>query len=752
MHRKSLLIGIICAAVMCGIYALNLYAVGSAYWELNDKNNLRKGELENLVMTADGNFILGKTLDKTEAPEPSLWTSVKTKKGEVYFGSGSGKVYRFNNNKLDEIFATGEMLVTSLLPLDNGDLLAATIPNGKIFRITTSGKITGTLFTALASKYVWMLTYGANDKTIYAATGPDGKIYEIGKDGKAGIFYDTKKCVNILSMAFDGKDYFYFGTANPGILYRISLKGKPEIISDFGETEIKTLIHDGKQLYLSVNSGIRVTPQEFLNAVQTAVAQPQKCPQQPPAPKSQPPDDKGLEKKSNPGEEGTETPDGIKKDESEEAEAVPVEAQPAEAPQGNVQPSSPQPEQPKAVVQSYIYKILPGGMTREIIAFNSCYITDMKINDRGDIFAGTDNTGKLFHITADGKLSIPFDMEVNQILTFLMDKDGNVDIMGTGGPGAVYTVNQKDARKGSYLSEVYDARFIAQWGNFIWKGSGKLAFQSRSGNTLKPDETWSDWSGEKTIEAEETIRPSSPQGRFFQFKLVWDGDKTSELKQTKLAYLINNQLPRITAVTVSEGQPAPQNPPSPGIQASPSVPRSVSKRIVWQALDSDGDQLGYRLYYKMEDRKVWIPINPDNLILANEFIWNTSNLPDGKYQVKVVATDEKTNPPDKALQDEKTSAFVLVDNTKPEIVDLKVIKGICTAKVTDNLGPIKQMNYNLNGAGWKLIYPKDNFMDDKTEEIELSLGDMKKGMHIIIINVFDEAGNMGIGQLEFEVK
>jgi hypothetical protein len=745
MSRRLLLIYSAGLLAICGIYAINLYGAGSAYWELNDKNELRKGELENLIMTPDGNFALGKSVNKIETKEPSIWTSTKTKKGEIYVGSGSGKVYKLSNNKLEEIFATGEMLVTSLLATDDNDLLAATIPNGKIFKITTSGKITGTLFTTLTSKYVWALISHPSEKLVYAATGPDGKIYEIPGDGKSKIFYDTKKSVNILSMVFDGKDCFYFGTSNPGILYKISLKGKPEIISDFGDAEIKTLIHDGKQLYLSVNSGIRVPPQEFLSAVQAAAAQPQKSPQQPP---SQQPGQKSL-----PQEENKNKQDGMKeKNESEESEPTPAEGQPAEIMQENVQPTSPPPEQPKAVVQSAIYKILPNGIIREIISFNNCYLTEIKLNEQGEVFAGTDNTGKLFHINSEGKLSIPFDMEANQILTFLLDKNGNADIIGTGGPGAIYIINQKDASRGSYTSEVYDAKFIAQWGNFTWKGKGKLGFQSRSGNTLKPDDTWSDWTDGKKTMPDEPIRPNSPQGRFFQFKFILDDDKSAEFKQTRLAYLINNQMPKLISLTVTEGPPAPQNPPMPGIQTPPSVPHSVSKRIAWQAVDSDGDQLGYRLYYKRDDQKAWIPINPDNLSIANEFNWNTLNLADGKYQIKVLVTDEKVNPAERVLHDEKISTLIIIDNTKPEILDIRVTKEICTGKITDDLGPIKQINYNIDGVEWKILYPKDNLLDDKTEEFEIQLAGLKKGTHTIIINAFDESGNLGIGQIEFEVK
>lgn len=724
MSRQKLLMGII-LVLIGSIAILNLYAVNTAYWNINDNTSIRKGDFENLVMTADGNLILGKTVSKIDTKEPSIWSSVRTKKGDVYLGSGSGKIYKLADKKLDEIFSTGEMLITSMLVSDNNEIFAATIPKGKIFKIDTVGKVTGTLFSTLPSGYVWSLTYGPNNQIMYAATGPDGKIYEIDQKGKAKIFYDTKK-TNILSMIFDGKDHLYFGTANPGLLYRISFKGKPEVIADFGDTELKSLFCTGKELYIAVNNGTKVTPQDFLNAVQAAATQPEKSSQQPPPPP----------KKSEIIEEKTES-----------TENPPAE-KPAEEP---AQPTSPPPEQPKALVQSSIYKITPDGLTKEIIMLNNCYLTDIKVNNKGEIFAGTDNSGKIFHIDTEGKFSIPFDFEANQVLTFLLDKDDNLDIIGTGGPGAIYQVNNKDAQKGNYLSEVFDAKFVAKWGNFNWKGKGKLSFQSRSGNTAKPDETWGDWSEEKTVSAGEWIRPISPATRYFQFKLIWGDNKEAKLEQTALAYLINNQPPKITNFMLGDANPAAPV-PQPGQPMPPLVPHSPTKKITWQTADSDGDLIGYHLYYKKEDQKNWILLSGENLIFVNEFNWDTVNLPDGKYQIKIQASDENCNPPDRVLRDEKISLPILIDNTKPEISELKINKMVCSGKVTDNLGPIRQIQYSINGNEWRLIYPKDNLLDDRVEEFEFLLPELKKGSHTIMLYGFDEAGNLGVAQQEFEVK
>ena len=52
----------------------------------------------------------------------------------------------------------------------------------------------------------------------------------------------------------------------------------------------------------------------------------------------------------------------------------------------------------------------------------------------------------------------------------------------------------------------------------------------------------------------------------------------------------------------------------------------------------------------------------------------TPNLnPEGRYRVRVVATDELSNPPDRVTRDEMESSVVLVDNTPPTVEGLKVV-------------------------------------------------------------------------------
>ena len=75
-----------------------------------------------------------------------------------------------------------------------------------------------------------------------------------------------------------------------------------------------------------------------------------------------------------------------------------------------------------------------------------------------------------------------------QALTLL--RAGNGFLVGTGDVGGVYRAAPAAPRQATYLSRVLDGEYRSRWGLFRWHGSHDVAIESRSGNTAKPDATW----------------------------------------------------------------------------------------------------------------------------------------------------------------------------------------------------------------------------------------------------------------------
>jgi hypothetical protein len=74
---------------------------------------------------------------------------------------------------------------------------------------------------------------------------------------------------------------------------------------------------------------------------------------------------------------------------------------------------------------------------------------------------------------------------------------------------------------GVFASSIWDANFIATWKNISWTSTlpqgTSIMLQTRTGNTSKPDASWSNWSSSYTNSGEST---TSPNGRYIQFRAL----------------------------------------------------------------------------------------------------------------------------------------------------------------------------------------------------------------------------------------
>ena len=95
-----------------------------------------------------------------------------------------------------------------------------------------------------------------------------------------------------------------------------------------------------------------------------------------------------------------------------------------------------------------------------------------------------------------------------------------------------------------------------------------------------------------------------------------------------------------------------------------------------------------------------------------EFEWDITTVADGRYQVKVIATDKLSNPVGWAKSADKMSRPFDVDNTQPSIGEIQVTpNGNGTYKiaceVTDMATPIQKAVYKIDSdENWKAIFPR----------------------------------------------
>ncbi|MFH1226440.1 MAG: hypothetical protein V1701_00880 [Planctomycetota bacterium] len=695
MSRRVL----ITALLFSIVYIPGAFAVNTAYWELNNKADIAKGDFDNTMMTPAGEVALGRNPAKVAAPnnELTIWTGIMNKKGAYYFGSASGKVYKLSEKeaKLEEFYATTETLITSMAVSSDNDLFFATIPNGRIYKVEPDGK--GGIFCQLPIAYVWALGFGPDGKSLYASTGPVPNIYKISPDGKFESFYEAKKGMHIMSFSFDRDGNLYFATSYPALLYRIKAKSdkKAELLYDFGDSEIKSIAisPDNKLIYLAINNGIKMMPQDFLSAVKSSAEEAKK----PDAP-------------------------------------APISAPPA-------------PPKEKPPVQSAVWTFTMDNKVRELIRFDKSYLTDLKYfsaDKNNYLLASTDNSGKVYQIMTDGAFAIPYDLDASNIMALVTDKDNQLKALAAGGAGGIYLFPTTDADKGTYISDVFDARFQAEWGNISWENSKDIAIAVRTGNTNKPDDTWTAWSAE--IDAT-PAKAGANTGRYVQIRATLSSNQAL-LSKISIAYLIANQQPRIADLRIE----AMKKPPE-GQQPSPFTPqKTFARKIIYQAVDPDGDPLGYRIFYRKEGLTQWVLINQNDLIVTPEYVWNTETMDDGKYFIKVEATDERNNPEGRNLSDSKISKLITIDNTKPVVKSLVIKDNEFSGEVEDNFNYIARIEYSLDGQSWETVYPVDNMFDSQTEKFLFNIKNIVPGTHVISIKATDADGNIGIRQEEFTIK
>jgi outer membrane protein assembly factor BamB len=84
--------------------------------------------------------------------------------------------------------------------------------------------------------------YVTPDGNVYAATGPNGQLFVITPDGKHEVVLDSHEN-NLLSLIGDGRDTLYVGTDPHGLVYRVNRKTKDVfVMHDAAESEISALV------------------------------------------------------------------------------------------------------------------------------------------------------------------------------------------------------------------------------------------------------------------------------------------------------------------------------------------------------------------------------------------------------------------------------------------------------------------------------------------------------------------------------
>jgi hypothetical protein len=338
---------------------------------------------------------------------------------------------------------------------------------------------------------------------------------------------------------------------------------------------------------------------------------------------------------------------------------------------------------------------------------------------------------------------------VQQVTGLLAQSEGRV-LVATSNPGKLLRLAAARAERGTYTSDVRDAQTVALWGTIKWEaitpGASRLEISTRSGNTNTPDETWSDWSPSYANREGTTI--TSPRARYLQWRATLTAGKGEApiLTSVSAAYLPRNLRPRVTSITVHPPgtvfqRPFPIDPEIAGFegdlsdrratqqpgQASPPLGRRVYEKglmtFVWRAEDENGDDLNYDVFYRREGETNWKILK--RAMSDQILVWDTTSVPNGRYTVRIVASDLPSNSTATALSGARESTAFAIDNVPPVIIVTSVRRDNGRATIAfdvrDANSSVQKVEFSLDGDKWQSVYPKDGIADSRFEQFELVL-------------------------------
>jgi len=719
--------------------AIPLLAVTPQFWEVRTYDDFRKGKLNNLSLNSDDELILAPRFDVVFNTEQTLvWSAVADSKGNVYVGTGhDGKIFKVDASGKGGLLVDLSELDVLALAVDSKDVLyAGTSPDGKVYKIENG---TAKEFFDPKTKYIWSLVFDKQGRLL-VGTGDKGVIYRVTPDGTGVPFYDTDE-THIISMAMDRDGNVIAGGDPKGYIYRISPEGKAFVLYDSGMREIHSVaVAPNGTIYASAMTGE--------STVTTAASS-----QAPAA-------------SSNAQPTVTITVNSAEPQDISVVEPL----QPVSSDTPRSQTRRPGGENS----QSSVLEILPDGVVNTLWRSREEMVFSVLPRD-GKLLFSTGAKGRVYLLEGSNKNTTLL-LESTEEQTTRLLAVGDRLYATSANIGKLFRIGDSLATSGTYESNVKDTDSVSSWGRPSWKsGTGDaIEFSTRTGNTGTPDRTWSDWQAVNTAGA-----IASPKARFIQWKAVLkaNGAQSPRLSGVKVPFLQQNFRPEITNIELLPSgvllQKTPINtannfnPNDPAqvranIRAgqpriAPIPPRRVPQRgaqsFQWTATDKNQDGMIYDIYMRADNDRTWKLLKRD--VEDNFYSISSDTLPDGVYVVRVVASDQPSNPVDLALRGEMESRPFTIDNTPPSVTmtleRMENRKARVAIEAVDQTSTLNQAEVAIDTGDWRPVFPKDGIIDSKSESFSFLSGDLTPGEHVIAFRIYDQNDNAGMGKLVVRV-
>ncbi|MDE3195522.1 MAG: hypothetical protein KGN84_04210, partial [Acidobacteriota bacterium] len=684
-----------------------LSASSPAAWEMTTFADFIKGKFDGVSLGRDGRLSLAPKLDTFFASEqPVIWSVAAAPDGSLYAATGHrGRVFRIDALGAAKLIWTAPKPEVFAIAADRrGVVYAASSPDGKIYRIENGA---AAVYFDPKEKYIWSLAL-APDGALFAGTS-GGKVFRIAAANQGEEYYATGQG-NVTGLMIDAQGHILAGTEPNGILYRIAAKGKAFALYDSSLPEIRAIAAnpDGSVYAAGLGGALASKIQAAQQNAATST------------------DASGTAVTSI-----TVTADSggdLKPDIPKAQQAAPAQAAQTAA------PTATQSVDLSNVEKSAIYRINPDNTVDTLWSSKEENVFDLLPAQNGQVYFVTDEYGRVYRLTEDHRLTLV--AQTNESETTRLLRVNGALFAATGNMGRIYRLGAAGV-KGTYQSPVFDAGSVARWGKLRWQGengAGSVSFRTRTGNSIRPDSTWSDWSAPLKDAAGTQI--ASPNARYLQFEAALSG--TGAVVDTvSAAYLPQNNPPLVRSITVLTQPSAAVIAAGAGKTSSPvsstsaaSAPFSVTvtdtgdsapatstgtptqtlsrataqqMTVSWQADDPDSDRLVYDLYFRGDDEQDWKVLKRG--LHDNTYTIDGDALADGRYFFKVNASDREANPSDSAKEADLVSTPVLIDNTPPVIHVRSSSRTEVVFDAQDSASILKRAEWSIDAGPWTPVAP-----------------------------------------------
>ena len=697
MRRLSVLLSAV-------LLATHVFAVQPQFWRVTNAEDFLGGEIEGFAVNTRGELRLAPAVRKIASfTDPFVLSQASAPNGDRFFGTGNdGKVYRLRGTDLKVLFTAPEPEVYAVAFKD-GAVFAGTSPNGKVYRVDPESGNHTTFFDPKQA-YIWALE-PLDGGDLAVATGVEGQLFRVNSRGEGKVFYDAPD-THIRSLAARKNGTMLAGASGKGRIYEISATGSAHALFDSPLNEISSVFVDA-------------------NGIGWAAAASNTLPSSAPAKSAQPA--KGTGQQQQQQQSGSASAEAKKEGETTAVEvSFSFDDSASSASQAGT---------------AEIYRINTDGFVETVQKFEREMVYALSGGPDGSVLIATGPNGRIYELR-DGEIALVGAVPEKQIVS--INASGAATVVTTTNSGAVYRMEGGNAQNAEFRSAAKDAERFSRFGNYRIEGrnlsAGNVAIAFRSGNTRTPDSTWSAWTHpQTTLEGNIDVPPA----RYVQWKMTMPKPVPgAAIDGVTIAYINRNVAPEISAIAVqdpavvfiSAAYPsAPQvveatNPDEYGIFTSLDNPRERAqadqgkrmfrkgfRTVTWRAEDQNGDSLRYTLSFRRKGDEKWLRLREN--MEETQLNFDTSQLPDGRYELRLVASDATDNP-EQPLSDTKEGVEFQIDNKAPLIAVTSTGSEV-VVRITDELSPVGKVEYSADAQKWIRLIPVDGIADSREETFRL---------------------------------